>query len=58
MDTLCHKNKPQHVKSVEDTPLTIERILGKRPSLNNRGRQFFGSTYKTMEQLLNDGDTT
>ena len=26
-------------------------------SLNNRKRQFFGSTNKTMKQLLNDGDT-
>ena len=27
-------------------------------SLINRRRQFFGTTNKTMKQLLNDGDTT
>ena len=42
----------------EDTPLTIKHIITKRPSLNNRKRQFFGSTNKTMKQLLNDGDIT
>ena len=42
----------------EDTPLTIKHILTECPSLNNRRRQFFGTTNKTMKQLLNDGDTT
>ena len=41
-----------------DTPLTIKRILTGWPSRNNRRRQFFGSTNKTMKQLLNGGDTT
>ena len=42
----------------EDTPLTIKHILTECSSLNNRRRQFFDSTNKTMKQLLNDGDTT
>ena len=58
MDTICQGSNPQHVKTGEDTPLTIKRILTERPSLNNIRRQFFGSTNKTMKQLLNDGDTT
>ena len=58
MDTLCHGNKPQHVKTGVDTSLTIKRILTERPSLNNRKRQFFDSTSKPMKQLINDGDTT
>ena len=46
------------MKTGEDTPLTIKLILTERPSLNHRRRQFFGSTYKTMKQFLNDGDIT
>ena len=57
MGTICQGNNPQHVKTGENTPLTIKHILTERP-LFNRKRQFFGSTNKTMNQLLNDGDTT
>ena len=46
------------VKNEEETPLKIKRNLKERPSLNNIRRRFFGSTKKTMTQLLNDGDTT
>ena len=43
----------------EDTPLTIKHIiLTECPSLNNRRRQFFGTTNKIMKQLLNERDTT
>ena len=57
MDTLRQGNHPQHVKTAENTQLTLKRILKERPSHNNRRRQFFDSTNKTMKQL-NDGDTT
>ena len=57
MDTICQGHNPQRMKTGEDTPLTIKNILTERPSLNNRRRQFFGTTNKTMKQLLNDGDT-
>ena len=33
MDTVCHGNNPKHVKTGEDTPLTIKRIPTERPSL-------------------------
>ena len=55
---ICQGNNPQHVKSGEDTSLTIKRIQTERSSVNDRRRQFFGSTNKTMKQLLNDGNTT
>ena len=42
----------------EDTPLAIKHVLTECPSLNNRRRQFFGTTNKTMKQFLNDGDRT
>ena len=58
MDTICQGNNSQYVKTGEDTPLTIKHILTERPLLNNRKRQFFASTNKTMEPLFNDGDTT
>ena len=57
MDTIYQGNSPQNVKTGEDTPLPIKHILTECSSLNNGRRQFFGSTNKTMEQLLNDGDT-
>ena len=57
MDTICQGISPQHVKTGEDTPLPIKHILTDIPSLNNRRRQFFGSTNKTVK-LLNDGDAT
>ena len=41
-----------------DAPLTIKHILTECPSLNNKIHQFFGTTNKTMKQLLNNGDTT
>ena len=56
MDTICQGDNPQHLKTGEDTQLT-KRILTERPSLNNRRRQFFGSTNETVKQLLIDGDT-
>ena len=46
------------MRTGEDPPLTVKHILTEQPSLNNRKRQFFGSTNKTIEQLLNDVDTT
>ena len=60
MDTIiiCQGNNPKHVKTGEETPLTIKLILTERPSLTNRKLQFFGSNNKTMKQLHNDGDTT
>ena len=58
MDIICHGNSPQNVTTGDDTPLTIKRILTKRPSLNNRRCHFFDSTNNSMKQLLNDGDTT
>ena len=58
MDLIRHRSNPQHVKTGEDTPLTVKLILTKPLSLNNRRLQLFGSTNKTMIQLLNDGDTT
>ena len=57
MGTICQGNSPQYVKTGDDTPLTIKRILTERPSLNNRRLKFFGFTNKTMKQILNDGDT-
>ena len=42
----------------EDTPLRVKSILWKPLTHNNRRRQFFGSTNKTMKPLLSDGDTT
>ena len=57
-DTILQGNNPQHVKTGEDTPLSIKLLLKERLSLNNRRLQLFGSTNKTMIQLLNDGDTT
>ena len=42
----------------EDIPLTMKRILRQGPLLNKRRCQIFGSTNKTMKQLLNDGDTS
>ena len=42
----------------ENTSLTVKHIPTENPSLNNRRRQFYSSTSKTMEQLLNDGDTS
>ena len=56
MDTICQGNNPQYEKTGEDTPVTIKHILTEYPSLNNRRCQFFGSTNKTMKQLLNNGD--
>ena len=58
MDTTCQENNPKHVETGEDTPLTVKHIITERPFVNNRKRQIFGSTNKTMKQLLNDGDTT
>ena len=58
METICQENNPQHGKIGKDTPLTMKRILTERPSLNNRRRQLFGSTNKSMKEFLNDGDTT
>ena len=53
------RDQPQTCEDCgEDTPLTIKHILKKRPLVNNRKRQFSGSTNKTMKQLLNDGDAT
>ena len=52
------REQPQRVETGEDTPLTIKHIVTEYPPLNNRRLQFFCSTNKTMEQLLNDGDTT
>ena len=57
MDTICRGNNPQHMKTGEDTPLTKKHILTERPLHKNRKLQLFGSTNKTMKQLLNDGDT-
>ena len=42
----------------EDFPLTIKHILSECPVLNNRRRQFLGSTNRTMMQLLNKGDAS
>ena len=58
MYAVCQGNNPQHVNTGGDTSLTIKRILTEHQSLKNRRRQFFGSTDKTMKQLLRDGDTT
>ena len=53
------RNLPQICEDCgEDTPITIEHILTEYPSLNNNRRQVFGTTSKTMKQLLNDVDTT
>ena len=57
MNTVCQEDDPQHVKTVEDTILTIKYIVTVCLLLNNRRRQFFGATNKTMDQLLNDVDT-
>ena len=54
---MCQGINPQHVKTGEDFPLRIKRILTERHSLSNKRRQFFGYTNKTMKQLLEDGDT-
>ena len=51
------RNNPQHMRTGEDTPLTIKRFVMERPSLNNRRRRFLGFTNKTMKKL-NDGDKT
>ena len=58
MGTVCQGNSPQQMKTGEETLLTTKRILTEHPSLNNRRRQFFGSTTKTVKRALNDGDTT
>ena len=58
MDTIIQGNNPQHVKTGVNTPLTLKHILTERPLLNNRKRHLFGSTNKTMKQILNNGDTT
>ena len=42
----------------EEIQPTIKHILTECASLNNRRRQRFGNTNKTMKKLLNDGDTT
>ena len=55
---MSREQPPTCGDSGEDTPLTIKRILTERPSLNNRRRQFFGATNKTMQQLLSNGHTT
>jgi len=47
--TPSQENKPQYVITGQYTPLTIKHILTERPLLNNRKRQFFGSTNKTMK---------
>ena len=58
MDTICQENNTQYEKTGKDTPLTITHIPTEYPSLNNRRCQFFGSTNKTMKQLLNHGYLT
>ena len=57
MDTICQRNHSQHVKTEDDTPLTINCILTKISTLNNRSRQLFGTANKTMRQILNDRGT-
>jgi len=57
MDTIYQGNNPQHLKTGEYTLLSTKYILTQCPSLNNRRREFFDSTNKTMKELLNDGDT-
>ena len=48
---MSKEQPPTYVDYGKDTPLTIKHILTERPSLNNRRRQFFGTTNKTMKQL-------
>ena len=57
MDTICRGKSLQHVKTGENTPLTVKRILTGSPLPNNRKRKFLGSTNKSIKQVLNDGDT-
>ena len=58
MDTpyICPGNNPPHVKTGEDTQLTIKLNLTERPSLNARRWLLVGSN-KTINKLLNDGNT-
>ena len=42
----------------EDTPIIIKHIIRECHSSNNRRRQLFGTSNKTMKQLLDDGATT
>ena len=51
-----NENRPAYEDYGEDTPLTIKHILTERPSINTKRRQLFGTTTKTMKQLLIDGN--
>ena len=55
---MSREQAPTCEDSGEDTPLRIKLILKERLSHNNRRRQFFGATNKTMQKLLNNGHTT
>ena len=58
MDTKCQGKNYQHVKIGEVISIKLQHNITERPLLDNRRRQFFGSTNKTMKNLLNNGDTT
>ena len=47
------RNNPQHVKTGEDTPITVKLIPTKRPSLNNKYANFFA----LLTKLQNNSST-